>query len=474
MGGTRAVRGLARTLSLAGLFAASLPATSAGALTIEEALAEAARSNPTVLAAREQARAAHEGVPVAQAAWLPTVQASAGTRVSEQSTESPPFNAGGFSIPSSRTDSSEQRSIELSYTQNIYRSGGDTALLRQAGQQVLQGNARVAQVEQDILLQVATVYLDVIRARRAVDLRVAALAAFEERLRQTEAQYQVGDSTNADIAQAQAEREVAAAELSGAEADLEVQRALFEALVGFPAEGLDAAGEPDGLPATLDEARMLAARDRPAVRAAEHAVQAAEQGVRAVWGDVGPRVDLQGSMAQIRYEDQNSSGFPPPIRAEDRSFSVQVRVPLYQGGGATSRLRQQRRVLAQTKNERLAAAREAEQRATSAWRNLGAHRRTRDALAVAVEASQAALDGIRREADIGERTVREVLDAERDLVSRQVSVLSAERDVVVAGYQLLEAVGGLTARRLGIGGVPDLGAEARKTGDSLLLPEPFE
>ena len=73
----------------------------------------------------------------------------------------------------------------------------------------------------------------------------------------------------------------------------------------------------------------------------------------------------------------------------------------------------------------------------------------------------------RREAEIGERTVREVLDAERSLVSYQVRALDAERDAVVEAYTLLEAVGLLTARALGIEGLADLDREAEEARRNL-------
>ena len=137
-------------------------------------------------------------------------------------------------------------------------------------------------------------------------------------------------------------------------------------------------------------------------------------------------------------------------------------VPLYQAGTGGARLRQARHRLAQFRDRRLAAQREALQRATSAWRNLNAARQRRAALRTAIEAAQVALTGIQREAAIGERTTREVLDAERNLVSYRVRELSAERDAVVEAYALLEATGALTARGLGIADLPDLDREARE------------
>ena len=47
-------------------------------------------------------------------------------------------------------------------------------------------------------------------------------------------------------------------------------------------------------------------------------------------------------------------------------------------------------------------------------------------------------------------TVLDVLDAEQELLDAQVSLVLDQRDAIVASYQLLAAVGRLTARDLGL------------------------
>ena len=463
-------------------------AAPAQALTIEEAMAEAVRSNPNVLAALQAARSRHEGVPLAHSAWRPTVEANVSgsfTRVGsapvtragsvevevyrvdddnqliedERVGRSPPFpvtEPGGFA-----SDGRDRQTVELVLTQNLYRGGGRRAVLRQAEEGVRLGRAGVEAAEQRVVLQTAVAYLDVLRAERFVALREASLAAFEAHARGARAQYDVGDRTRADVAQAEAEREVAAAEAGAAKADLEVRRARFEAVVGLPPQDLAPAGEPVGLPGSLDAARRAAESGRPAVRAALHAERAASHAVRAQKGDLLPRVDLSGSVT--RSVGHGEAG----LYSTDSTVGVRLTMPLYQAGSGSARLRRARHLHAQLRDERYAAQREAVQRATGAWRSLHSARQRHAALTAAVDASRIALGGIRREAEIGERTVREVLDAERSLVSYQVRALDAERDAVVEAYTLLEAVGALTARALGIEGLADLDREAEEARRNL-------
>ena len=438
----------------AGLLMASLGTAPAGALTLAEAFAEAVRTNPNVRAAREAARSAHEGVPLARAVWMPAVQADVNTsltRIGSALDFSSGLFGGGAPLVTS------QRLVTLSATQNLYHSGRNPALIRRADQEVLQAHAAVEDTEQVVLLQVAAAYLDVLRAERTGELRRAALAAFEARVRENEAQFEVGDRTAADVAQARAERDVAIADVAAAEADLETQRSLFVMLVGVWPRDLVPPGEPPGVPGSLADAIRLAEGERPTVRAAGHALQAADHAARAVSGDLGPRVDLRGTITRTLGQGQLS--FLPD--STDMTVAVQVTMPIYQAGSVGARLRRAHRAQARARNEREAARREAAQRATAAWLALHSARERLAALQTAVEASRTALAGIQREADIGERTTRELLDAERNLVSRQVAALGAERDAVVGAYRLLEAIGGLTARSLGIGDLPDLDREAR-------------
>lgn len=481
-------------------------------LTIEEALAAAVRSNPTVRAAREAARARHQDLPIALSAWLPSVDFDAeithdhvgstgirqvtpvvtritDTKVRSPYTGQPEFVQGpdlGFGLPTGRAEEddhfhlqtptetttivtkfrspsveTERQSLSLLYRQNLFRNGADTARLRRADAGVRQSHAVAEDTEQTVLLQVAAAYLDSLQAGRIAALREASFAAFEESVSETEAQYRIGDRTRADVAQARAERDVAAADVASAEADLEIQRSRLEMLIGLPPRDLRPAGEPAGLPLSLDAARAAASERNPQVRAASHALRAAEHGVRAALGDLGPSLDLTGRVTRTINHGGVPSVITPPVRT-DRSVTLRFNVPLYRAGASGARLRQAKLLRSQRRDEWLVAQRNAVQQATRAWRDLRAARLRRQALSAAVSASGVALEGIRRQAAIGERTLREVLDAKRNFTVRQISALQAERDAVFGAYVLLGATGALTARMRGIEGTPDLGREAER------------
>ena len=83
--------------------------------------------------------------------------------------------------------------------------------------------------------------------------------------------------------------------------------------------------------------------------------------------------------------------------------------------------------------------------ASQAWERMTTTRSQIAARSEAIRANQIALEGVRQEAEVGSRTTLDVLDAEQELLDSRVALVIAERDEYVAGYQLLEAIGHLTA-----------------------------
>ena len=73
-----------------------------------------------------------------------------------------------------------------------------------------------------------------------------------------------------------------------------------------------------------------------------------------------------------------------------------------------------------------------------------------DATKPQVTAAEIALNGVREEARVGQRTTLDVLNAQQELVNARVALVTAQRDRVVASYTLLSAVGRLSIPVLGL------------------------
>ena len=65
-------------------------------------------------------------------------------------------------------------------------------------------------------------------------------------------------------------------------------------------------------------------------------------------------------------------------------------------------------------------------------------------------AAEVALNGVREEARVGQRTTLDVLNAQQTLVNARVALVTAQHDRIVASYTLLSAVGSLSPQILGL------------------------
>ncbi len=73
-----------------------------------------------------------------------------------------------------------------------------------------------------------------------------------------------------------------------------------------------------------------------------------------------------------------------------------------------------------------------------------------ESLASQVQADEVALEGVRQEASVGSRTILDILNAEQELLNSQVSREQATHDDLVASFQVLSAMGKMTARDLNL------------------------
>ena len=125
-------------------------------------------------------------------------------------------------------------------------------------------------------------------------------------------------------------------------------------------------------------------------------------------------------------------------------------VPIYQGGAEYSAIRQNKETLGQQRLNLDVNRDQARATAVQSWGQLDAAKAQIGATTAQVNAAEIALNGVREEARVGQRTTLDVLNAHQELVNARVALVTAQHDRVVASYTLLAAVGGLSMQRLGL------------------------
>ena len=171
--------------------------------------------------------------------------------------------------------------------------------------------------------------------------------------------------------------------------------------------------------------------------AAAYGVDVAELAVKISEGALYPNMTLTGSVLQ----GQNPAF--EAIKSTHASVVGQLTVPIYQGGGEYSAIRQSKETLGQQRLNLDINRDQARATVVQSWGQLDAAKAQIESTTAQVNAAEIALNGVREEARVGQRTTLDVLNAQQELVNARVALVTAQHDRVVASYTLLAAVGGL-------------------------------
>jgi outer membrane protein/adhesin transport system outer membrane protein len=418
-----------RLLGVAVLLVFGVGAVPAGAENLTQALALAYTNNPRLLAQRAALRAIDEQFPQALSGHRPTVSITVEAGKSSTRTLGAGLDSGTNTSP---------RSGAITYQQPIFRGLRTLYDTRRARATIMQARADLTIVEQDILFQTVTAFVNVVRDQAVLRLTVNNEQVLRRQLRATRDRFQVGEVTRTDVSQAQARLSQAQATRTQSEGTLQISRANYRRFVGRAPGRLKKPTRGLRLPRALQTVVSVATTNAPNVVSARYAELAARHNVKLITGELLPSINL-------KVTGSRSHGTSTGARSSVGTITGQLVIPLYQAGLTSSRIRQAKQVALQRHQDIIEARRAAIEAATQAWHALKTAQAQIRAFQSAARANAIALDGVRQEAAAGLRTVLDVLDAEQELLDARVNLVRAERDESVAAYQVYQAMGRLTA-----------------------------
>lgn len=428
---------------LLGSMAFGMWSASASADTLQESMALAYQGNPNLLAARAQLRAIDENVPIALSGWRPSLDVSG--QFQNSSNETRVFSGGNVGqVVAGGTTVRTSQSLRVQVVQPLFRGFRTIAQTAQARNQVAAQRARLEATEAQVLLQAATAYLDVLQNQAVVELQLNNVQVLTRQLEATNDRFRVGEITRTDVAQSEANLAGANASLVQAEGTLQQARSAYQNIVGKAPENLARPELPSLLPESLQAALDVAIRENPNFLAADYTALAADEAISLSRGELLPSIQLVGSFSKGWNTVADKS------RTENATALAQVSVPIYQAGAEYARLRQSKHTAGQQRLLADQARLDARNTATTAWEDLQATTAAIDSFLAQVSANEIALEGVQREAEVGARTVLDVLEEEQRLLNSRVNLVRSQRDQVVAAYQLLSAMGHLTGGEVGL------------------------
>jgi outer membrane protein len=418
---------------------ASVGLTPALADTIEAALVRAYQNNPQLNAQRATVRSTDENVPQALSGYRPRVAVTASAGYQYTDTNS---TAGGTPNAIVRTEihgANAPRSVGATVSQTLYNGQQTANRTRAAESQVSGAREALRALEQTVLLQAATIYMDYLRDSAIVEVQRSNVRVLEQTLKQTKDRFNVGEVTRTDVAQSEAQLAAGRTQQLTAESNLTTTRSNFRRIIGNEPQSLSPGSPVDRyLPGSLPASVDLSLVENPTVTAAMFGIDVSYLQTRVAEGALLPTVTFQASVQQS-YEQTMTI-----FRSFGASAVAQLSVPIYNGGAEYALIRQskenvaqQRLVLEQTRDQTRANV-------VTAWGQLVAGKAQVASAQSQVSASEIALNGVREEAKAGQRTTLDVLNAQQALVNARVALVTAQHDRVVASYAVLNAVGRLS------------------------------
>ena len=426
-------KGIAGLLAFAAAIAVSAPAF---AETISGALAKAYSNNSSLNSSRAGVRVTDEGVAIAKSGYRPIIRGTSQVGVARNWN-----NVLGTSITSG--------SFGIELSQTIFDGFQTKNNVKAAEAQVRAANEGLRNTEQNTLFDAAAAYMDVIRDRQIANLRAGNLEFLSEQVRAANSRFEVGEGTRTDVAQAEAGRQGAVAQLSGARAQVLASTAQYRQVIGEePGQLAPAAPLTKLIPASLEQSFAIALRDHPAIKASEHIIDAQGFGVKVAEGALLPGVSLGAGLSHS-FRNSDPAGIQDGS-SNSANIGLSLNVPIYQGGRASATVRRSKESLGQARRDADVNRDRVRQAVAGAWAQYVASQEAVQANRELLNAARLALAGVVEERNVGQRTTLDVLNAQSQVTDAQISLISAERDVVVASYAILSAIGRLTARQLAL------------------------
>lgn len=430
----------------AGLLA--LTAAPVSAQSLVDTLSLAYTNNPTLNVQRSRTRSTDEGVAIALSGYRPRVSLDASafsSTTTARRTVTITTPTGPVTQNVTSTTTVRPRNIELSLVQPLFTGFQVPNQVKQSEAAVRAQREATRNTEQDVLLDAATAFMDVIRDTALVGLQETNVKFLTEQVRAARDRFNVGEGTRTDVAQAEARLQLAISQVNSARAQVNASRAVYRQVVGVEPKKLTGSLPIEKfIPKAIGAAIDVAQNKHPAILAGLHNVDVASFNVKVAEGELLPQANLQASVSRSVTPQTGT------LWANNAQIGVSVTVPLYQGGAEYARIRQAKEDLGTARIQLDVTRDQVRQAAVASFGQYEATGASVVAAKAQVDAARLALNGVIEEQRVGQRTTLDVLNAQAELIDAQVNQVTAERNRVVAAFTLVSALGRLDSDTLGL------------------------
>ncbi|HDZ57050.1 MAG TPA: channel protein TolC [Pseudomonas xinjiangensis] len=406
---------------------------------------EALLNSADLAAAAADSLARQEALPQARALLLPSIGLGAGAAREH------------FEIDGVGSDEYTTQYYQASLVQPLFRA--ESWFNYQAAKSLSeQARVEFSAAQQDLILEVAQTYFNVLRASDNLAAARSEEQAFERQLEQARERFEVGLSARTDVLEALAGFDTARAARLTAQTNLDVS---YQALTRLTnQEYAELIGISHDLPvlppipADLQEWVTTAAVQNLQLQASRLAIDTAQETLHSNKAGYAPTVDAfvrhnaNFGGADARPGSGVSSAGRIALDTELTTFGVEVSMPLFTGGATTSRVRESDYRLTQAEQLSEAQLRRVVETTRNLYRTVTSSVEEVEARRQAIISANAALDATQTGYEVGTRNVVDVLQAQRNLYRSVRDYNNIRYNYIIDNLSLKQAAGTLSPEDL--------------------------
>ena len=419
-------------------------AVPAGAEDLLQVYRDAQKYDAVYAGARNSLQAGREKLPQGRALLLPSLNLTGNaTRQRVESESKDPAVVPSFNR------SPRIYGYQLTFTQPVFRLQNWNQY-DQAEFQVKQAEAAFNQAAQDLMLRVAQAYFDVLAAQDSLGLVRAQKAAISEQLAQAKRNFEVGTATITDTHEAQARFDLSAAQEIAAQNDLDSKRRALQLVTGkeyaalkpLPADVRLSPPNPGDMQSWVE----LAEKQSYAVQLQEAGTSIAALEAKRTSNTHLPTLDF---VASYGLTDQTATlASPIGNTLTQTQIGLQLAVPLYAGGGLSSREREAAALSLKARDDLDNARRNSALTTRQSYLAVINGIAQVGALEQARVSSRSALDSNKLGYEVGVRINIDVLNAQQQLFSTERDLSVARYNTITSHLKLKAAAGSLVEQDL--------------------------
>lgn len=407
-------------------------------LTLDNIITKTLDTHPEYQQSEKLVEAARQGIVQAKAGYLPKVDVTLGAgyeRVENQSTINKQI-----ADPAASSDADEDRQeASLTVSQMLFDGFATPARVSIARLDLENRIHYSKEIAEKVSILATEAFYSVLREQSNLVIDQQNLRMHKSYQAQIKKRVRSGKSNKADLEQVNSRVALAESQVVQREELLEQAKSEFFRQVGVEANDLLANNVDYSIvPTSLEEAMEIANASNPRIKTAEAQTESSKSSVREAKAAYMPTVHLE----LMASRNQNTDGVEK--RDETEQAMIRMRYNLFNGGADKAK-----HMASLAKKDASEKSLEDTKRAVgrdirTAWYEYQLTSKRLSSLKAQVRAAKATKIAYKSQFDVGQRTLLDVLDSEREYNSARVTLQSAELTRDFSVYQLLSLMGTMT------------------------------